>query len=53
MKRALLQVLFFFLAATVGSSQMDELLIYGNGWMFNVKEPTGWTGHTEVHIGIA
>jgi hypothetical protein len=47
MKRALWPIFLFSLAAAIGSSQMDELLIYGNGWMFNVKEPTGWTGHTE------
>ena len=56
MKRALWPILLFFLAATVGSSQMDQLLIFGNGWMFNVKEPTGWTGHTEdayqYHVNI-
>jgi hypothetical protein len=47
MKRALWPVLLLFLVVTVGSSQMDQLLIYGDGWAFNVKEPTGWRCHTE------
>jgi len=46
-KKGLWSIMIFFLAVTVGSSQMDQLLIYGNGWMFNVKEPKGWIGHTE------
>jgi len=47
MKKALWPILLFFLVVTVGSSQMDQLLIYGNGWMFNVKEPKGWRCYTE------
>lgn len=47
MKKALWRAMLLFLVATVCSSQMDHLLIFGDGWMFNVKEPTGWTGHTE------
>jgi hypothetical protein len=47
MKRTLWPILLFYLITAIGSSQMDYLLIFGNGWMFNVKEPTGWTGHTE------
>ena len=26
---------------------MDRLLVYGDGFMFGVKEPEGWLGDTE------
>ena len=33
-------------AATV-AAKLDSLLVYGEGFVFSVKEPTGWEGDTE------
>ncbi len=36
------------LAGTVaGSDKLDRLLVYGDGWLFGVREPDGWHGDTE------
>lgn len=29
-------------------AKMNSLLVYGDGFMFSVKEPDGWEGNTEI-----
>jgi len=40
-------MLFVFLAAAAKDEKLDNLLVYGDGFAFSVKEPTGWRGDTE------
>jgi hypothetical protein len=35
-------------AQTSDTSKMDNLMIYGDGFMFSVKEPVGWTGDIDI-----
>lgn len=47
---AVLMVAFFATALVRPSSvlaRLDGLIVYGNGFMFTVKEPENWTGNTQ------
>jgi hypothetical protein len=36
------------LGQTKDTSKMDVLMVYGDSFMFSVKEPSGWTGDTKI-----
>jgi len=44
---ATLVPVFSFSSAAPLLQKMDSLIVYGNGFMFGVKEPDGWQGDTE------
>lgn len=31
----------------IAQQKLDQLLVYGDGFLFSVKEPVGWSGDTE------
>jgi|APGre2960657468_1045069.scaffolds.fasta_scaffold67740_2 hypothetical protein len=33
---------------TSDTSKMDNLMVYGDGFIFSVKEPNGWTGDIDI-----
>ncbi|HWZ96782.1 MAG TPA: hypothetical protein VN025_03405 [Candidatus Dormibacteraeota bacterium] len=40
-------VLFGLIPSSNGQQKLDQLLVHGDGFLFSLKEPEGWSGDTE------
>ena len=44
---AFIAVSFFLMQPGIAQEKLDQLLVYGDGFIFSIKEPPGWRGDTE------